>query len=134
MALSTLSQLGVIFLALGLGSFILRYFHLLTHAFFKALLFMCTGAIIHRSKDYQDLRITGNSIISLPTINSLILVSSFRLLQALMCYAYVFRFLLRIVPWVLETIERIFYSVILFRGVWCMEVGRLIQQEGRFHL
>ena len=79
-ALSTLSQLGVIFLALGLGSFILRYFHLLAHAFFKALLFMCTGAIIHRSKDYQDLRITGNSIISLPTINSLILVSSFRLI------------------------------------------------------
>jgi NADH-ubiquinone oxidoreductase chain 5 len=79
-ALSTLRQLGVIFLALGLGGFILRYFHLLTHAFFKALLFLCTGAIIHRRKDYQDLRMTGNRIFSLPTINSFILISRFRLI------------------------------------------------------
>lgn len=79
-ALSTLRQLGVIFLALGLGGFILRYFHLLTHAFFKALLFICTGAIIHRRKDYQDLRITRQSIYVLPTINRFILVSRFRLI------------------------------------------------------
>jgi NADH:ubiquinone oxidoreductase subunit 5 (subunit L)/multisubunit Na+/H+ antiporter MnhA subunit len=79
-ALSTLRQLGVIFLALGLGGFMLRYFHLLTHAFFKALLFICTGVIIHRSKDYQDLRITGSSIYTLPTINRFILISRFRLI------------------------------------------------------
>lgn len=79
-ALSTLRQLGVIFMALGLGGYILRYFHLLTHAFFKALLFLCTGAIIHRSKDYQDLRITGNRISVLPTINRFILISRFRLI------------------------------------------------------
>jgi NADH-ubiquinone oxidoreductase chain 5 len=79
-ALSTLRQLGVIFLALGMGGFLLSYFHLLTHAFFKALLFMCTGAIIHRRKDYQDLRMTGNRIFSLPTINRFILISRFRLI------------------------------------------------------
>lgn len=79
-ALSTLRQLGVIFLALGLGGFIISYFHLLTHAFFKALLFLCTGAVIHRRKDYQDLRITGNRIFALPTINRFILISRFRLI------------------------------------------------------
>jgi len=79
-ALSTLRQLGVIFLGLRLGRFIIRYFHLLTHAFFKALLFLCTGAIIHRRKDYQDLRITGSSLISLPTINRFILISRFSLI------------------------------------------------------
>jgi len=79
-ALSTLSQLGVIFLGLGLGGFILSYFHLLTHAFFKALLFLCTGAVIHRSKEYQDLRLTGGRIFSLPTINRFILISRFSLI------------------------------------------------------
>jgi NADH-ubiquinone oxidoreductase chain 5 len=53
---------------------------LLTHAFFKALLFLCTGAIIHRRKDYQDLRMTGSRIFSLPTINRFILISRFRLI------------------------------------------------------
>lgn len=79
-ALSTLRQLGVIFLRLGIGRFLMRYFHLLTHAFFKALLFLCTGSIIHRRKDYQDLRLIGNSINSLPTVNRFILVSSFSLI------------------------------------------------------
>jgi len=79
-ALSTLRQLGIIFLRLGLGRYIIRYFHLLTHAFFKALLFLCTGAIIHRRKDYQDLRFTGASSLSLPTTNRFILISRFRLI------------------------------------------------------
>jgi len=79
-ALSTLRQLGVIFLRLGIGRFLMRYFHLLTHAFFKALLFLCTGSIIHRRKDYQDLRLIGNSVNSLPTVNRFILVSSFSLI------------------------------------------------------
>lgn len=79
-ALSTLRQLGVMFLRLGIGRFFIRYFHLLTHAFFKALLFLCTGAIIHGRKDYQDLRLIGNSVNSLPTVNRLILTSRFRLI------------------------------------------------------
>lgn len=79
-ALSTLRQLGAMFLALGLGGFLMRYFHLLTHAFFKALLFLCTGTVIHRRKNYQDLRMTGSRIFSLPTINSFTLISRFSLI------------------------------------------------------
>lgn len=55
-ALSTLSQLGLIITTLGLGLYEIAYFHLLTHAFFKALLFISVGNIIHLSRDFQDLR------------------------------------------------------------------------------
>jgi len=58
-ALSTLSQLGIIILILGIGNPILSFFHLLSHAFFKAILFICAGIIIHNIKDYQDIRKIG---------------------------------------------------------------------------
>merc|ERR1711974_541936 len=55
-ALSTLSQLGIIIIIIGAGAPVLAYFHLLSHAFFKAILFICAGIIIHNIKDYQDIR------------------------------------------------------------------------------
>merc|ERR1712212_997758 len=58
-ALSTLSQLGVMFFSVGLGEVFLRYFHLISHAYFKAIIFICAGAILHRIGDYQDLRKIG---------------------------------------------------------------------------
>nr|UGW52231.1 NADH dehydrogenase subunit 5 [Gonodactylus sp. SIO BIC C12730] len=58
-ALSTLSQLGVMMSILGFGLPDLAFFHLLSHALFKALLFMCAGVIIHSAKDYQDIRMMG---------------------------------------------------------------------------
>lgn len=59
-ALSTLRQLGVILRILSLGFVNLAFFHLLTHALFKALLFICAGVIIHNVKDFQDIRYIGN--------------------------------------------------------------------------
>merc|ERR1719189_1741455 len=58
-ALSTLSQLGVMFFSVGLGEVFLRYFHLISHAYFKAIIFICAGAIIHRIGDYQDQQAPG---------------------------------------------------------------------------
>ena len=58
-ALSTLSQLGVIMMRLGIGIPYLALFHLYTHALFKALLFLCAGAIIHNSSNWQDIRTMG---------------------------------------------------------------------------
>jgi len=55
-ALSTLSQLGVIMITLGFQEPVLSFFHLLSHAYFKAILFICAGIIIHNIKDYQDIR------------------------------------------------------------------------------
>jgi len=65
-ALSTLSQLGVIIRILALGYPDLAFFHLLAHALFKALLFMCAGCVIHSIKDYQDIRIIGGLVYHMP--------------------------------------------------------------------
>jgi len=65
-ALSTLSQLGIIFITLGLGLPSLAFFHLILHAYFKAMLFICAGAIIHSIKDYQDLRALRRGLFRLP--------------------------------------------------------------------
>nr|YP_009509825.1 NADH dehydrogenase subunit 5 [Penion ormesi]AXF46492.1 NADH dehydrogenase subunit 5 [Penion ormesi] len=58
-ALSTLSQLGVMMMSLGLGTPYLALFHLYTHALFKALLFLCAGMFIHNSSNIQDIRHMG---------------------------------------------------------------------------
>lgn len=65
-ALSTLSQLGVIIISLGINQPILAFFHLITHALFKALLFLCAGNIIHNNSDNQDIRLIGNLALSIP--------------------------------------------------------------------
>jgi len=59
-ALSTLRQLGLIIRILALGEYKLAFFHLLTHALFKALLFICAGNIIHNYNNCQDIRYLGN--------------------------------------------------------------------------
>nr|YP_009734530.1 NADH dehydrogenase subunit 5 [Acropyga smithii]QBG38699.1 NADH dehydrogenase subunit 5 [Acropyga smithii] len=59
-ALSTLSQLGLMMMILSLGMGLLSFFHLLTHAIFKSLLFMCAGIMIHLMNNNQDIRFSGN--------------------------------------------------------------------------
>ena len=78
-ALSTLRQLGIIILILGLGNPILSFFHLLSHAFFKAILFMCAGMIIHNIKDYQDIRKIGMGYSNLNFCISIILIANISL-------------------------------------------------------
>jgi len=78
-ALSTLSQLGIIILILGMGNPILSFFHLLSHAFFKAILFICAGIIIHNIKDYQDIRKIGIRHSNLNLCISIIIIANIRL-------------------------------------------------------
>ena len=59
LAYSTISQLGYMIMALGIGGFVAAVFHLITHAFFKALLFLGAGSVIHAMKDEQDMRKMG---------------------------------------------------------------------------
>ena len=59
LAFSTVSQLGYMMLALGVGSWVAAIFHLLTHAFFKALLFLGAGSVIHAAHHEQDIRALG---------------------------------------------------------------------------
>nr|QOH99597.1 NADH dehydrogenase subunit 5 [Protogoniomorpha anacardii duprei] len=65
-ALSTLSQLGLMMSILSMGYSDLAFFHLLTHAMFKALLFMCAGVIIHMMSDNQDIRMMGGVSLYIP--------------------------------------------------------------------
>jgi NADH-ubiquinone oxidoreductase chain 5 len=58
-ALSTLRQLGLIILTISIGLSGLAFFHLLTHALFKTLLFICAGGVIHSIGDSQDIRFMG---------------------------------------------------------------------------
>jgi NADH-quinone oxidoreductase subunit L len=60
LAYSTVSQLGYMFLACGVGAFIAAIFHVMTHAFFKALLFLGSGSVIHGMHHEQDMRRMGN--------------------------------------------------------------------------
>nr|APX40168.1 NADH dehydrogenase subunit 5 [Cryptocephalus moraei] len=78
-ALSTLSQLGLMMSILGLGEWRLAFFHLLTHALFKALLFMCAGSIIHSFINSQDIRYLGGLIYYMPYTITLFNICNFSL-------------------------------------------------------
>jgi len=78
-ALSTLRQLGVIIMILGGGFPSLAFFHLLSHAYFKAMLFMCAGILIHRIKDYQDIRTMGHGKLRIPVTLAILVAANMRL-------------------------------------------------------
>lgn len=78
-ALSTLSQLGLMIRILAIGFPKLAFFHLLTHALFKALLFICAGAIIHNIKNSQDLRVIGRLINQIPLTSACLNVANLAL-------------------------------------------------------
>lgn len=78
-ALSTLRQLGIIVVTLSVGLSILAFIHLLIHAVFKALLFICSGKIIHNIIGNQDLRAIGRLVWNLPVTRSVINLSRFAL-------------------------------------------------------
>nr|AOY39910.1 NADH dehydrogenase subunit 5 [Curculionidae sp. BMNH 1039956] len=78
-ALSTLSQLGLMISVLVLGDSSLAFFHLLTHALFKALLFMCAGVIIHSMCNIQDIRMMGGMLNNFPFVFSCFVVCNFSL-------------------------------------------------------
>jgi NADH-quinone oxidoreductase subunit L len=66
LAYSTVSQLGYMMLALGIGGWVAGLFHLVTHAFFKALLFLCSGAVIYGCHHEQDMRKMGGLYAKMP--------------------------------------------------------------------
>nr|AQP26363.1 NADH dehydrogenase subunit 5 [Hospitalitermes sp. D TB-2017] len=78
-ALSTLSQLGLMIMTISIGLSGLAFFHLLTHALFSALLFMCAGGVIHSMGDSQDIRFMGGLSIYMPFTSSSLMVSNFAL-------------------------------------------------------
>ena len=78
-AYSTMSQLGYMFLAMGIGVYSLGMFHLMTHAFFKALLFMAAGSVIHSLDGEQDLRKMGGLQSVMPLTHATFLIGALAL-------------------------------------------------------
>jgi len=78
-AYSTCSQLGYMFFAAGIGAYHVAMFHLFTHAFFKALLFLGSGSVIHAFKDEQDIRNMGGVRKKLPYTYLLMLIGTLAL-------------------------------------------------------
>nr|YP_009239173.1 NADH dehydrogenase subunit 5 [Apostichopus parvimensis]AML79764.1 NADH dehydrogenase subunit 5 [Apostichopus parvimensis] len=79
-AYSTTSQLGLMVVAIGLGNPNVALFHICTHAFFKAMLFLCSGSIIHSHNNEQDLRKMSNISESLPITSSCLFLGSIALM------------------------------------------------------
>jgi NADH-quinone oxidoreductase subunit L len=77
LAYSTVSQLGYMFLALGVGAFAAGVFHVFTHAFFKALLFLGAGSVIHAMSGEQDMRHMGALRDRIPTTYWTMLIATF---------------------------------------------------------
>jgi NADH-quinone oxidoreductase subunit L len=76
LAYSTVSQLGYMFLALGMGAYTSAVFHVITHAFFKALLFLGAGSVIHAMGGEQDIRKMGGLKSHLPTTFATFLIGT----------------------------------------------------------
>ncbi len=76
LAYSTISQLGYMFLALGVGAFAAGIFHLMTHAFFKALLFLGAGSVIHSLSGEQDIRKMGGLWNTIPATSRPFLIAT----------------------------------------------------------
>ncbi len=75
LAYSTVSQLGYMFMGLGVGAFGAGIFHLMTHAFFKALLFLGAGSVIHAMSNEQDMRRMGGLASKLPWTHGVMLIA-----------------------------------------------------------
>jgi NADH-ubiquinone oxidoreductase chain 5 len=103
-AYSTCSQLGYMFLSCGLSSYYNGMFHLINHAFFKALLFLTAGYIIHALSNEQDLRKMGGLLKKLPLASIMILIGSI----SLMGFPYTSGFFSK------EKIVELFYNKIIY--------------------
>jgi len=78
-AYSTMSQLGMMVIAVGLSSYNIALFHLVNHAFYKGLLFLAAGSVIHAVSDNQDFRKYGGLLLFLPLTYSVMLIASLSL-------------------------------------------------------
>lgn len=79
-AYSTCSQMGYLFMAVGISQYSVALFHLVNHAFFKAVLFLAAGGVLHSMSDQQDMRRLGGLINFLPFTYTIILIGSLSLM------------------------------------------------------
>lgn len=143
LAYSTVSQLGYMFLGLGVGAFTGAFFHVITHAFFKALLFLGAGSVIHALSDEQDMRKMGGLKGKLPITYATMLIgtiaiagipplSGFFSKDEILAHA----FAQNPVLWGLGVIGALFTAFYMFRLLFLTFFGRFrgtAQQETNIH-
>ncbi|MBK1441154.1 NADH-quinone oxidoreductase subunit L [Parapedobacter sp. ISTM3] len=131
LAYSTVSQLGYMFLGLGVGAFTGAFFHVLTHAFFKALLFLGAGSVIHAMSNEQDMRSMGGLKKQLPITYLTMLIgtiaiagipplSGFFSKDEILAHAFADNKLL----WMLGFIGALFTAFYMFRMLFLTFFGR----------
>ena len=143
LAYSTVSQLGYMFLGLGVGAFTGAFFHVLTHAFFKALLFLGAGSVIHAMSDEQDMRSMGGLRKRLPITYATMLIgtiaiagipplSGFFSKDEILAHAFAHNQVL----WILGFIGALFTAFYMFRMLFLTFFGRFrgtADQESHLH-
>lgn len=123
-ALSTLSQLGIIVRIVGAGLPELRFFHLLAHAIFKALLFICAGRVIHGVGEFQDIRAIGAVPHTLPAVAGYITICNLALCGAPFLAGFYSKDL------ILETLFISNLSPVIF-GIYCVATGLTVRYTFR---
>lgn len=135
-AISTLRQLGLLVQCLGLGRVSICLFHLITHALFKSLLFICGGVLIYCNKGVQDLRFIKSSYKEFPLVSCWIIVSCFSIMGLPFMSGFFskdlilelivvsgFSFLIIIMLWVPVILTRIYSLVLLGRSLFRRNMG-----------
>lgn len=136
LAYSTVSQLGYMFLGLGVGAFTGAFFHVITHAFFKALLFLGAGSVIHAMQDEQDMRSMGGLKSKLPITYGTMLIgtiaiagipplSGFFSKDEILAHAFVENRIL----WALGLLGALFTAFYMFRMLFLTFFGKFRGNE-----
>ncbi len=145
-ALSTLRQLGVIVVALGLNIYLLSFLHLIAHAFFKALLFVSVGNLIHANRDYQALSLRGKLSIFMPSSYSCVIICrlslmGFPFISAFyskepiieLCNSYSLSTIVYLIIFIGILITRAYSTrIFILTGVSFLRRGPLVNKQERF--
>ncbi|MBK9099462.1 MAG: NADH-quinone oxidoreductase subunit L [bacterium] len=141
LAYSTISQLGYMFLAMGAGAFSSGIFHLMTHAFFKALLFLGAGSVIHSMHDVQDMRKFGGLkkympvtsltfLIASATISGIPPLSGFFSKDEILWYSFMN---IGFLVWLLGIITAAFTAIYIFRIYFMTFEGKETYDHNKIH-
>nr|YP_010926800.1 NADH dehydrogenase subunit 5 [Latreutes anoplonyx]WKF54307.1 NADH dehydrogenase subunit 5 [Latreutes anoplonyx] len=125
-ALSTLSQLSVMMMILSIGRPDLAFFHLVIHALFKALLFMCAGSLIHSSGGYQDIRFMGSLTTKMPLSVSCLTLSNLALCGTPFLAGFYSKDLILETSFISDLNEVCFWLIVLSTGLTVSYTFRLV--------